>query len=115
MREELRREVHIPDALAAEALRRLHQPLGGMALLRWGVHPRAAWAVATHHRERAPGGDGDDPAPRDRRSEVVFLAERLDLAVHAGRPVALDEWAAAGRLTADPERVRAAVARAAAA
>jgi HD-like signal output (HDOD) protein len=112
MREELRREVHIPPELAAEALRRLHEPLGGMALLRWGVDPRAAWGVATHHRERA---SENDPAPRDRRSEVVFLAERLDLAVHAGRPVALDEWAAAGRLTADPERVRAAVARAAAA
>ena len=101
--EELQREVQLPDGLAEEALRLLHEPLGGMALLRWGVDHRAAVAVATHHRS-APAPYG---MSNDRRSEVVYLAERLDLAVTAGRPVALDEWVAEGALTADPARVSA--------
>ncbi|HEX8903972.1 MAG TPA: HDOD domain-containing protein, partial [Longimicrobiaceae bacterium] len=108
LREEFQREVRLPPQLVAEALRLLHEPLGGMALLRWGVDPRAAWAVANHHRG-VPG------AAPDRRSEVVFVAERLDVAVTSGRPVALDEWAAEGRLTVERARMEAAVERARAA
>jgi HD-like signal output (HDOD) protein len=106
LQEELRQEVALPEPMACEALRQLHEPLGGMALLRWGVDPRGAWAVATHHRA-APEG-----TPLDRRSEVVYLAERLDLAVAAGRPVALDAWVAEGRLTVERARMEAAVERA---
>jgi HD-like signal output (HDOD) protein len=105
--EELRREVRLPDGLAADALRLLHEPLGGMALLRWGVDPRGAWAVATHHRARA--------AARDRRGEVVYLAERLDVALAGGRPVELEAWSAAGALTVAPGRIEGVLAEAMAA
>jgi HD-like signal output (HDOD) protein len=107
LREEVRADLLLPEGMASDALRRLHGPLGGLALLRWGVEPRAAWAVAHHHRDPAPEG-------HDRRGEVVFLAERLDLALTLGRPVTLDAWYAEGRLTAPRDRVEAAMEAAAA-
>jgi HD-like signal output (HDOD) protein len=102
LREELRRDVLVPDEMTTDALVALHEPLGGLALLRWGLEPRAARAVATHHR-------ADKAQGQDRLSEIVFLAERLDLARTRGREVTLDQWHADGRLTAHPERVAAAV------
>jgi HD-like signal output (HDOD) protein len=105
LREALRRDVLLADDLALDALVTLHEPLGGLALLRWGVDPRAARAVATHHRARPELG-------HDRLGEVVFLAERLDLARSRGREIALDRWHAEGRLTASPARVAAAVEKA---
>lgn len=98
LKEELRREVLLNDELAFEALRRFHEPLGGIALLRWGVDPKAARAVATHHR-------ADVECVGGRMSEVIFLGERLDLAKTRGRPIALDEWIAEGRLTVPKERL----------
>lgn len=106
LRQELRRDVELPEGLAAEALRELHEPLGGLALLRWGVDPRAAWAVATHHR-RDPGLEPG------RRSELLYVAERLDAARVRRQPVDVAQWAVDGRLTVPVERIEAAVARAA--
>jgi HD-like signal output (HDOD) protein len=105
LREELRRDVLLADDLALDALVSLHEPLGGLALLRWGVDPRLARAVATHHRARPELG-------HDRLGEVVFLAERIDLARARGRELAVDRWHAEGRLTASPARVAAAVEKA---
>jgi HD-like signal output (HDOD) protein len=105
VRHELRRDVDLPPRLAADALRELHEPLGGLALLRWGVDPRAAWAVAHHHR-RDPAVEGG------LRSELLYVAEQLDAARARRRPVEVARWAAEGRLTTPPARVEAAVARA---
>jgi HD-like signal output (HDOD) protein len=98
LREELRRDVLLVEGLAFDALTRLHEPLGGLALLRWGVDAKAARAVATHHRtEKVPTGG--------RGSEVVYLAERIDLVKSRGQPVALDRWIEEGRLTVPRERL----------
>jgi HD-like signal output (HDOD) protein len=104
VRDELGRDVDVAPQLAADALRELHAPLGGLALLRWGVDPRAAWAVAHHHR-RDPAVDAG------RRSELLYVAERLDAARVARRPVEVERWAAEGRLTAPAARVAAVVAQ----
>jgi HD superfamily phosphohydrolase YqeK len=105
VRRDLRREVALPERLAADALRDLHEPLGGLALLRWGVDPRAAWAVAHHHRR-------DPSLEPGRRSELLYVAERLDAARVRRQPVDAERWAAEGRLTVPVARVRAAVERA---
>lgn len=98
------RAAALPDAFVADALRDLHEPLGGLTLLRWGVDPRAAWAVAHHHR-RVP------PANPDRRSELLFLAAHLDIALVADEPPDVDQWFADGQLTVERERVRPAIDR----
>ncbi len=105
LRAELGHAADPPDAFVDDALRELHEPLGGLTLLRWGVDPRAAWAVAHHHRRRPP-------AEPDRRSEVIFLAEHLDAALAAREAPHLERWYADGQLTAPRDRVAAAVARA---
>jgi HD-like signal output (HDOD) protein len=104
VRRDLRREVALPERLAADALRDLHEPLGGLALLRWGVDPRAAWAVAHHHRR-------DPSLEPGRRSELLYVAERLDAARVRRQPVDAERWAAEGRLTVPVARVIAAVER----
>ncbi len=100
--------VALPDGLADDAFRVLHEPLGGIALLRWGVDPRAAWAVAHHHRRTPP----DAP---DARGELLYLAARLDAARQRGGDVAaeppIERWFGEGRLTLPLARVAAAVAR----
>jgi HD-like signal output (HDOD) protein len=105
LKEELRREVLLADGLAFDAMQRLHEALGGIALLRWGVEPKAARAVATHHRLESDltGGRG---------SELIYVAERLDLAKARGRPIAIEEWITEGRLTVSPDRLAAAVEKA---
>jgi HD-like signal output (HDOD) protein len=105
LRAELRRDVVLPEGLAAEALRDLHEPIGGLALLRWGVDPRAAWAVAHHHRR-------DPDLEPGRRSELLYVAERLDAARTKRRPVEVERWIAEGRLTVPAGRLAEAVARA---
>ena len=94
-----------PGTVFDDALRELHEPLGGLTLLRWGVDPRAAWAVAHHHRRQPP-------AAPDRRSEVIFLAAHLDAALVAREEPDIDRWFAEGQLTAPHDRVVTAIARA---
>lgn len=104
LRQEGGREVVVPPALGAEALRALHEPLGGLALLRWGVAPRLAWAVAHHHR--LGEGRGADP-----HTELLFVAERLELARTYGQPVELAAWHQAGALTVELSRLDGAIGR----
>ncbi len=69
------------------ALVALHEPLGALAVLRWGMGAEAAGAIATHHR--AP-----PPAMRDPMGEVIYLAERVDHAATRGDVLDLDVlWA----------------------
>jgi HD-like signal output (HDOD) protein len=75
----------------------LHEPLGALAVLRWGMGAAAARAVGSHHR--AP-----PPAAADPVGEAVYLAERVDVAVVRGDPVDLAGWWAAGALAGSPAR-----------
>jgi HD-like signal output (HDOD) protein len=74
----------------------LHEPLGALAVLRWGMGVEAALAVGSHHRTSPPSAD---PV-----GEVVHLAERVDLAIVRGAPIELDSWWAAGALSGSVER-----------
>ena len=102
LHQELRRDLLLPDGLGEEALDLLHEPLGGLALLRWGVDARIAWAVANHHR-RAPI-EGREP-----RSELLYVAERLQSATRTGRAPDIEAWCREGALLTPPGRVDAAV------
>jgi len=89
-RQSWRRELNLPRHFLLWTLKRLHEPMGGLAALQWGLGPRAAWSIAHHHRDPVP--EVADPA-----GEVIFLAERFDLA--RARGVVLDAeqvWAQGG-------------------
>lgn len=94
----------LPAPFVADALRDLHEPLGGITLLRWGIDPRAAWAVADHHR-RVPF-----PNP-DRRGELLYLSTRVDAALVARERPDVAQWFVDGQLTVAPDHVRDAVDR----
>lgn len=99
MRHELRREVKLAPTLVGRALRELHEPLGGLAALRWGLGTEAAVPIATHHRN--PVYDADD-----RMSELVYVAERAELALSGAGPSDLAAWWEAGSITTDRARVQ---------
>jgi HD-like signal output (HDOD) protein len=101
LRSEQRRDVKLSPDFMRWALRRLHEPLGALAVLRWGLGEEAATAVAGHHRQPPP----ETPDPR---SEVIFVAERVDLADLARRRLDLDELWSVGELCGslkDAERI----------
>lgn len=77
LRRRRRRPVRVPKAFMDEALALLHEPLGGLACLDWGLPARFALAVADHHRR----GSHSVAVPG---SAVVFVAERMDLAAVRG-------------------------------
>jgi putative nucleotidyltransferase with HDIG domain len=74
-RQELHRGITMPETFLNEMLKHLHEPVGGRAALRWGLGTRAARALAEHHRHPAP-------AAPDPLTELLYVAERLDLAAH---------------------------------
>ncbi|MGZ8377037.1 MAG: HDOD domain-containing protein [Gemmatirosa sp.] len=102
---ELRRDLLLPSGLADEALDLLHEPIGGLALLRWGVDVRVAWAVAHHHR-RAP-----EPG-REPGSELLYVVERVHAALRTGRAPDVEAWWREGALETPVDRVCAGVAQA---
>ena len=103
-RKRLRRDVRVTGIFVSDALAALHEVLGGIALLEWGVDARAAAAVAGHHRRGSP--------PRaDGFAEVLFLAEQIDLARQRKGDVDLDRVWRDGALTGDRAQVAASLAR----
>ncbi|GJG84935.1 hypothetical protein tb265_01160 [Gemmatimonadetes bacterium T265] len=86
------------------ALVALHEPLGGLAVLRWGMGVEAAGAIAAHHR--AP-----PPETPDAMSEVIYLAERVDHASTRGDTLDLEALWADAALGGVRARAAAALAR----
>ncbi|HEY4130319.1 MAG TPA: HDOD domain-containing protein [Gemmatimonadaceae bacterium] len=104
LRTSKRRTMVIDKDAMGRALSILHEPLGGLIVEQWQLDADVARAVATHHR---------DPRPvrRDVLSEVVFVAERVDLASQRKQFVDLPAmWDEAG-LTASMDAVTDAVSR----
>ncbi len=92
IRSRVRRELDLPMPVVLQMLHRLHEPIGGMCALRWGLGSEAALAIAHHHRTPPP------PKPIA-ASEVLFLAERIDLAQRNDRRLEAGALWEQGRLT----------------
>jgi hypothetical protein len=90
----------MPEPFLLDLLARLHEPVGGRAALRWGLGVSAAQALATHHRHPTP-------AAVDPLTELLYVAERVDLSVHVRfeRPDLERVWAE-GAITADRAEVQ---------
>lgn len=99
LRRRARRAMHLPYPVLRELLMELHEPLGGLAMLRWGLDLERARAVADHHRRTVP--QVTDPV-----SELLFVAERTDLALTAGRTCEPPRWIAEGGLTIGAQALR---------
>ena len=109
LRRQLRRDVRLPPSMTSLLLQFLHETLGGLAALQWGLGAQVAHAIATHRRSPVP-------EMLDSRCELIYVAERLDLwrirpeAVDAPAPLA--DWWRDGALNArleDVERLVAAL------
>jgi HD-like signal output (HDOD) protein len=85
MRDALGQEVELTPLQLQLLLGRLHEPLGGLALLDWGLGEFAIRTIATHHR-------AVPPRTADAFTEVVFLAERTDIARARGKPLDVERW-----------------------
>jgi len=94
-----RGEFDLPAPAVARVLRRLHEPLGGLCALGWDLGDDAARAIASHHRDPAPAGP--DPL-----TEVIWLAERTDLAARRGGPIDLAAFWPTPGLGADPDAIQ---------
>jgi putative nucleotidyltransferase with HDIG domain len=105
LRAQLRREVRMPLPFVRAALRELHEPLGGLAALRWGLPPQHARAIARHHRQPAP--EQLEPL-----IELLHIAERADLARVRHEALDLRLWWREGTLRSDAGTVEPLVVRA---
>lgn len=74
------------------ALDRLHEPLGGIAAIAWGLPSAFARVIATHHRSPVPTW-------RDPLSETIYLTERLDIAMRNGTRFDIEDLWTRGGLT----------------
>jgi putative nucleotidyltransferase with HDIG domain len=94
-----RRSVLLPDNLLALILEQLHEPLGAVAVHRWGLGARAADAIGSHHRR-------ERPALRHPLAETLFLAERAEHAAREKERFDFDGVWGLGQLPGDPLTAR---------
>lgn len=73
LRHERRREIRMPDTFFRQLVWHLHEPLGGVAALRWDMGGEAAYCISEHHR-RTP------PAQPHHMTECLHVAEAVELA-----------------------------------
>jgi len=97
-----RRSISLPPVFVHRLLQRLHEPLGALAALQWGMGDRAAAAIGTHHR-------GATTLTRDSLAEAIFVAEQADHAMRKNIPLDVDLLWANGRLTGSPARAASAL------
>ncbi|MEP6729145.1 MAG: HDOD domain-containing protein [bacterium] len=103
LRGTLRREPIFPPRFVETALQLLHEPLGGLAALEWGLGEPAAGAIATHRRT--------DLLPfADDASQLLYVAERADLARIRSAPISAQTWVDEGGLTVDAVEIDALIA-----
>jgi HD-like signal output (HDOD) protein len=98
-----RREPRLPSNFMEDVLLAVHEPLGAIAALEWGLGDMAAAAIASHHRREVfPFSDF--------ASQLLFVAERVDIARSAGKPVVLESWLAEGGVLVEANAIAAALA-----
>ncbi len=97
LRHELRRDVSIPASVVSRVLTHVHEPLGALAALRWGLGPELALPIAAHHRS---------PVPKDDNvmSELIFVAERADHALNGVIPMHIAAWWSDGNIRGTPDK-----------
>ncbi|MEP6494080.1 MAG: HDOD domain-containing protein [bacterium] len=89
-----RRPLTVDRRDVSRALRLIHEPLGGLVVQQWGLESGIARAIGSHHREPVP-------AARDGLCEVIYVAERVDLAQNRKEAPDLEAIWSAGELTGD--------------
>ncbi len=94
LRAQMRREVRIPPPFLKAMLHELHEPLGGLAALRWGLPPGHARAIARHHRTPRP--EQQEPL-----IELLYVSERADLAYIRRAVLETERWWREGALRSD--------------
>ena len=98
LRASRRRPITVDASFAHQLVQLLHEPLGALAAMRWGLGARAASAIGNHHRAQVN-------AQRDSLAEVLFVAEHADHAWRRSTPLDLDAIWQCGQLTGSPVRV----------
>lgn len=89
-----RKPVVLPDAWLSLVIEQLHEPLGAVAAHRWGLGPRAADAIGSHHRR-------ERPAVAHALAETLFLAERAEHAIRNREPLDFEGVWSLGQLSGD--------------
>ncbi len=102
LRLSVKRELKLPDTFFRPMLWHLHEPLGGLAALRWELGEQSAHVIGTHHRRPAP-------TKPELETEVLYVAEALELARCNGAKFDLPKLWQDGALTADQAEVEAAI------
>ncbi len=102
LRAKRRRAVTLAPDFVHHLLQLLHEPLGALAALQWGMGDRAATAIGTHHRVSAARG-------RHPLAEAIFFAERADHAARRDEPFDVDRTWSEGKLTGSVNRAIAAL------
>lgn len=95
LRTQLRTEFSLPPGSLSRILRLLHEPLGGLCALGWQFGDDAARAIARHHRDPVP-------ATPDPMTDVLWLAERIDITQTRKEPIDIQALWASGALAGDP-------------
>jgi HD-like signal output (HDOD) protein len=98
LRRRLRRPVRLAPGFISAALKKLHEPLGALAVLEWGMGDQASLAVAHHHRT-------PPIHPPHLLSELIFMAEKLDIFLERGVDPELEPIWIEGRMTAPMDEV----------
>lgn len=98
LRHDLRRDVAIPMSVVSRVLKHVHEPLGGLAAMRWGLGPEVAVPIATHHRTPVPADDNV-------MSQLLFVAERSDYAVNGVIQMDAAAWWEEGHISGSPDKV----------
>ncbi len=89
-----RRMISLDTESVRTMLKALHEPLGALLVHAWGMPSHVVDAIGTHHD---PVKDGQ-PHPL---AELLYVAERIDLAHLQDGPTPTEQWWEQGRLTGD--------------
>lgn len=98
LRHDTRRDVDVPKSVVSRVLEAVHEPLGGIAVIHWGLGDQVAAAIATHHRAPVP-------TTENRMSEVLYVAERAEHALSGVIPREVAAWWEQGAISGDAVRV----------
>lgn len=98
IRHETRKDVDVQKSVVSRVMKEVHEPLGGIAVSRWGLGDVAAAAISTHHRNPVP-------SEVNRMSEVLFIAEHAEHALSGVIDRDVSGWWEAGAISGDATRV----------